>query len=135
MKRLLLILVCICMFTSSFAQSFVLKGMVSSTDGELLPGVNIKVQNSTVGTITDIDGNFQLTVNEGAVLEFSYVGFKTQSIKVNNQQTLNIVLAPDQTDLDEVVVVGYGKAKRLTLTGAVSGIKASECRPVVCKML
>ncbi|WP_125042220.1 SusC/RagA family TonB-linked outer membrane protein [Bacteroides faecalis] len=130
MKKLLLILVCICMFTSAFAQSFVLKGMVSSTDGEFLPGVNVKVQNSTVGTITDVDGNFQLTVNKGAILEFTYVGFKKQSIKVDNQQTLNIVLAPDQTDLDEVVVVGYGKAKRLTLTGAVSGIKASEIRNV-----
>ena len=71
MKRLLLILVCISLFISAFGQSFVLKGIVSSADGELLPGVNVKIQGTTVGTITDIDGNFQLNVNKGAVLEFS----------------------------------------------------------------
>lgn len=115
---------------SAFGQSFVLKGIVSSADGELLPGVNVKIQGTTVGTITDIDGNFQLNVNKGAVLEFSYIGFKKQSIKVNSQQMLNVELAPDQTNLDEVVVVGYGKAKRITLTGAVSGIQAREIRNV-----
>ena len=94
------------------------------------PGVNVKIQGTTVGTITDIDGNFQLNVNKGAVLEFSYIGFKKQSIKVNSQQMLNVELAPDQTNLDEVVVVGYGKAKRITLTGAVSGIQAREIRNV-----
>lgn len=130
MKRLLLILVCISLFISAFGQSFVLKGIVSSADGELLPGVNVKIQGTTVGTITDIDGNFQLNVNKGAVLEFSYIGFKKQSIKVNSQQMLNVELAPDQTNLDEVVVVGYGKAKRITLTGAVSGIQAREIRNV-----
>ena len=106
MKRLLLILVCISLFMSAFGQSFVLKGIVSSADGELLPGVNVKIQGTTVGTITDIDGNFQLNVNKGAVLEFSYIGFKKQSIKVNSQQMLNVELAPDQTNLDEVVMEG-----------------------------
>lgn len=130
MKRLLLILVCTSLFMSAFGQSFVLKGIVSSTDGELLPGVNVKVQGATVGTITDVDGNFQLNVNKGAILEFSYIGFKKQSIKVTSQQKLNVELAPDQTNLDEVVVVGYGKAKRITLTGAVSGIQAREIRNV-----
>ena len=115
---------------SAFGQSFVLKGIVSSADGELLPGVNVKIQGTTVGTITDIDGNFQLNVNKGAVLSFLYIGFKKQSIKVNSQQMLNVELAPDQTNLDEVVVVGYGKAKRITLTGAVSGIQAREIRNV-----
>lgn len=81
------------LFISAFGQSFVLKGIVSSADGELLPGVNVKIQGTTVGTITDIDGNFQLNVNKGAVLEFSYIGFKKQSIKVNSQQMLNVELA------------------------------------------
>lgn len=130
MKRLLLILVCISLFASAFGQSFVLKGVVSSTDGELLPGVNVKVQGTTVGTITDIDGNFQIEVNKGAILEISFIGFKKQSIKVNGRQTLEVELSPDLTSLDEVVVVGYGKAKRITLTGAVSGIQAREIRNV-----
>lgn len=130
MRKLLLILVCICSLTSVFAQSFVLNGVVSSTDGELLPGVNVKIQGASVGTITDLDGKFQLTVDKGAILEFSYIGFKKQTIKVGDQKLLNVELAPDQTDLEEVVVVGYGKAKRITLTGAVSGIQAREIRNV-----
>lgn len=130
MKRLLFILISISLVASAFAQSFVLKGIVSSTDGELLPGVNIKVQGTSTGTITDLDGKFELQVNKGAVLELSYVGFKKQVVKVNNQETLSVELSPDQTGLDEVVVVGYGKAKRITLTGAVSAIQAREIRNV-----
>ena len=131
MKRVLLILACICLFGTAFAQSFMVKGVVSSTDGELLPGVNVKVQGTTnVGTITDIDGNFQLQVNKNDILEFSFIGFKKQTVKIVDGSKLEINLAPDATDLDEVVVVGYGKAKRLTLTGAVSGIQASEIRTV-----
>ena len=76
MKRLLFILISISLVASAFAQSFVLKGIVSSTDGELLPGVNIKVQGTSTGTITDLDGKFELQVNKGVVLELSDVGFK-----------------------------------------------------------
>lgn len=130
MKRLFLILLSINLFTLAFGQSFTVKGRVSSTDGELLPGVNVKVKNATIGTITDFDGNYQLRVNKGDVLEFTYVGFKKYAVKVGEQRELNIALSPDQTDLDEVVVVAYGKAKRLTLTGAVSGIQAREIRNV-----
>lgn len=130
MKRLLLILLSINLFTFAFGQSFTLKGVVSSTDGELLPGVNIRLKGATVGTITDFDGNFQMAVKKGDLMEFSYIGFKKQEIKVANQHDLNVVLSPDQTSLDEVVVVGYGKAKRITLTGAVSGISAREIRNV-----
>ena len=60
----------------AFGQSITVKGKVSSTDGELLPGVNVKVKDATIGTITDFDGNYQLKVNKGEVLEFTYIGFK-----------------------------------------------------------
>lgn len=130
MKRLFLILLSINLFTLAFGQSFTVKGRVSSTDGELLPGVNVKVKNATVGTITDFDGNYQLKVSKGNILEFTYVGFKKYEVKIDDQHELNIELVPDQTNLDEVVVVAYGKAKRITLTGAVSGIQAREIRNV-----
>ncbi len=130
MKRLLLVLLCINLFTLAFGQSFTLKGTVSSIDGELLPGVNIRVKGATTGTITDADGYYQLNVQIGNVLEISYVGFKKLERRITNRRNMDIELAPDQTDLDEVVVVGYGKAKRITLTGAVSAIKASEIRYV-----
>ena len=116
---------------SAMGQSFAVKGIVSSTEGELLPGVSIKVRGTgTQGTITDTDGRFQLNVEKGTVLEISYIGFKKQTVKVTDQNVLEIDLAPDQTNLDEVVVVGYGKAKRITLTGAVSGISAREIKYV-----
>lgn len=130
MKRILLILLSINLFVFAFGQSITVKGKVSSTDGELLPGVNVKVKDATIGTITDFDGNYQLKVNKGEVLEFTYIGFKKLAIKVGNQRDWNIELTPDLTNLDEVVVVAYGKAKRLTMTGAVSGIQAREIRNV-----
>lgn len=130
MKRILLILVSINLFAFAFGQSITVKGKVSSTDGELLPGVNVKVKNATIGTITDFDGNYQLKVNKGEVLEFTYIGFKKLAVKVGNQRDWNVELTPDLTNLDEVVVVAYGKAKRLTMTGAVSGIQAREIRNV-----
>ena len=130
MKRILLILLSINLFAFAFGQSITVKGKISSTDGELLPGVNVKVKDATIGTITDFDGNYQLKVNKGEVLEFTYIGFKKLAIKVGNQRDWNIELTPDLTNLDEVVVVAYGKAKRLTMTGAVSGIQAREIRNV-----
>lgn len=130
MKRIFLILLSINLMTFAFAQSLTVRGKVSSTDGELLPGVNVKVKNATIGTITDFDGNYQLKVNKGDVLEFTYVGFKKYELKVGNQRDWNVELMPDQTSLDEVVVVAYGKAKRITMTGAVSGIQAREIRNV-----
>lgn len=130
MKRLFFILVSINLFTLAFGQSFTVKGRISSTDGELLPGVNVKVKNASTGTISDMDGNYQLQVSKGNILEFTYVGFKKYEVEIVDQRQLDVELAPDQTDLDEVVVVAYGKAKRLTLTGAVSGIQGREIRNV-----
>ena len=110
MKRILLILLSINLFTFALAQSLTIKGKVSSTDGELLPGVNVRIKNATIGTITDFDGNYQLKANKGDILVFTYIGFKKYELKVGNQTSWNVELAPDQTDLDEVVVVAYGKA-------------------------
>ena len=100
MKRLLLILLSINLFTLAFGQSLTVKGKVSSTDGELLPGVNVKVKDATIGTITDFDGNYQLQVNKGEILEFTYVGFKKYEVKINAQRDLNVELTPDQTSLE-----------------------------------
>ena len=118
------------MFTFVFGQSFTVKGRVFSTDGETLPGVSIHLKGKEAGAISDLDGNFQLSANKGDVLEFVYIGFKTEVVKIEDQRVLEVEMSPDQTNLDEVVVVAYGKAKRLTLTGAVSGIQAREIRNV-----
>lgn len=130
MKKLFLLLISICFFGFAFGQSFQVKGIVSSSDGDLLPGVNIRLKGTSVGTITDVDGKYQINAKVGDILEFTYVGFKKQDLKVRSTGDMNVSLVPDETDLGEVVVVGYGKAKRITLTGAVSAVTARDIRNV-----
>lgn len=111
-----------------FAQGDItIKGaVVSATDNVPIPGVNVIVQNSSKGTTTDFDGNYQITVNKGDVLQFSYIGFVTKSITISNQTTLNVSLSEDLAELEEIVVVGYGARKKSDLTGSVSAVKADE---------
>lgn len=101
-----------------FAQNTV-KGTVTEQSSSLpLPGVNIIIKGTSTGTATDFDGNYQLNVNEGDVLVFSYVGYEPQEINYNGQATINIQLADDAAQLEEVVVIGYGTVKKEDLTGA-----------------
>lgn len=102
-------------------------GKVLSNTGEALIGVSIQVKGSTTGTITDIDGNFSLDIDQsGATLVVSYVGYLTKEVRASNQQKLTIELQEDLLELEQVVIVGYGKANRKDVTGAVSTIKASD---------
>ena len=94
-------------------EGFLLKGnVVSQSDSQPIPGVNIVVLKSTNGTSTDFDGNYQLNVKNGDVLQFSYIGYVSQTVIVDNQQTQNVSLVGDATQLDEVVVIGYGTQKK-----------------------
>ena len=100
------------------------KGQVfSSEDNEPIPGVNIVVANSSIGAFTDFDGNFEINATEGDLLQFSYIGFKTQVVAVDITSFLNIIMEYDNTLLDEIVVIGYGTQKRKNLTGAISKVK------------
>ena len=104
-------------------------GKVSdATDGFGLPGVNILVTNaeSTVGTVTDIEGNYTLNVVKGAIVEFSFTGYASQSFTIESAQTLNVSLGTEESLLDEVVVIGYGAVKKDDLTGSVSTIGQEE---------
>ena len=109
---------------SLFAQGeYLLKGqVVSIKDTQPIPGVNVIIQNSTKGTTTDFDGNYEIEVKKGDVLLFSYIGFATQVVIINNQKELNISLVEDLNKLDEVVVVGYGTQKKSHLTGSISKV-------------
>ncbi len=95
-----------------------IKGKVVDAAGETVIGANVLEKGTTNGVITDIDGNFVLSVSSGATLEISYIGYVTQTIKVTNQTSLHIVLKEDSETLDEVVVVGYGTMKKSDLSGA-----------------
>ncbi len=103
-----------------------LTGTVVDADNVPIPGVNIVIENTTTGTATDFDGLYEITLNDGDVLQFSYIGFVTQSIPYEGQETLDITMAEDAAQLDEVVVVGYGTRKKSHLTGAIAKIDGGE---------
>ncbi|MDX6745373.1 TonB-dependent receptor [Polaribacter sp. PL03] len=110
---------------TNYAQEIVtVKGNVTSkTDGEPILGANIIVVGTKTGTSTDFDGNYQIKVKSGQVLEFSYLGFTSKKITVTNQKTINAALTEDASTLDEIVVVGYGTQRKSHLTGAISKVK------------
>ena len=102
-------------------------GTVVDTDGLTMPGVNIIVKGTTTGVITDIDGNFKISVpGKESVLTFSFVGFISQDIVVGNQTNIKVILQVDALELDDVVVVGYGVQKKKLVTGATSQVKGED---------
>ncbi len=111
-----------------FAQSQTVTGTVTvAPDQSTVPGVNVVVKGTTQGTVTDIDGKYSVSItNPDDTLTFTYVGYVTQNIPVNGQSTLDVTLAEDVAQLQEVVVVGYGTQKKSDLTGAVSSVKAED---------
>ena len=120
--------------SSVFAQNtLTIKGVVTDTKNEPLVGATIKVKGTTHGVATDLDGKFTLPgVAKTAVLEVSYVGMQSQSILVNGQTQFKISLKDNASQLSDVVVVGYGRQKRVNLTGAVSSVDSKQlaARPV-----
>ena len=113
-------------------QAKALTGKIVDETGAGLPGVNIMVKGSTTGTITDADGNYQLDAEEGAVLEFSFIGYESQEMTLGSQAVIDIGMNVDVTALEEVVVIGYGSQRKSDLTGSVSTINmdAIEALPV-----
>lgn len=108
-----------------------LKGTVNDALGPVA-GASVVVKGTTNGTVTDMDGNFVLDVNNGDILQVSFIGYVTQDIKYTGQATLTVNLVEDTQKLEEVIVVGYGTQKKVNMTGAVAQIdsKALENRPV-----
>lgn len=107
-------------------QSHVVKGTVVDNFGEPLPGVNISVQGTTQGVITDFDGKYEISVPSNATLLFSYIGYNRQSILVNGKNVIDVTMKEDTQLIEEVVVVGFAKQKKANLTGSVSSIKTEE---------
>ena len=108
--------------TCAFAQQRTIKGTVSDSQGPLI-GVSVMQKGSTTGTATDLDGKYTLRVDtDNPVLVFSYVGFKTEEIKVGTSDVLDVTMVSDATLLDDVVVIGYGTVQKSHLTGSISKI-------------
>lgn len=98
-------------------------------NGDPLPGVNVLAKGTTAGTVTDIEGNYRLTVSDGvSTLVFSSIGYTTEEVAINGRSVIDLTLAPDIQSLSEVVVVGYGTQKRADLTGAVSSVGADAIK-------
>lgn len=98
--------------------------VVSGSDNLGIPGVNVIVKGTNIGATTDFDGNYSIKVPESGTLVFSYLGFVTQEIEIGNNITINVTLESDTATLDEVIVIGYGSAKKETLTGSVEQVKS-----------
>lgn len=134
MKKLSLFLISILTVLCANAKDINVTGTVTAaSDGEPLIGATVMVKGTSNGVSTDIDGGFALTAPEGSVIEFKYVGYKQQSVKVTDSTPLDIVLHEDATMLDEVVAVGYGTQRKSVVTAAISKIddeKLSLTAPV-----
>src|SRR5450759_1262273 len=122
MKNLLLILFLFAS-TSVFAQRIAITGTVTDENGGPLPGATVQVKGTVQGTTTDVDGKYSVDVSSPNVtLVFSFVGYITNEIPVQNQTSVNTSLAPDIQGLQEVIVVGYGTQKRSDITGTVASL-------------
>ncbi|HSJ66190.1 MAG TPA: TonB-dependent receptor [Anditalea sp.] len=131
-KALLLFLMIITVHHGLFAQSRSVSGkVISSEDGEGLPGVSVLVRGTTTGTVTDLDGNFSLMVPEGSSeLSFSFMGYITKNVRIGSSDQLEITLDPDTKTLGEVIVVGYGAQSKRSVTGAITSVDGETIRNV-----
>jgi TonB-linked SusC/RagA family outer membrane protein len=127
-KLLLLTLLGMVCTATSFAQTRVVAGTVTdANDKSRLPGVNVVISGTTKGTATDGDGNFRIELqpNENSLV-FTFIGYQTQTVDVTNQTAINVALAADTQQLQEVIVVGYGQQKKSDITGATANVKGEE---------
>ena len=129
MKQLKVFLVCmIGCFVSQIlsAQTLTIKGVVTDSYAEPIPGVNVVVKGTVTGTFTDVDGNYTITADSKSVLEFSSLGFLAQEVSVGGRAVINVVLESDTESLEETVVVAYGTATKATITGALSSVTTDD---------
>ena len=109
--------------SNQLPNSIAISGIVFDSEGETLPGVNISVKGSQIGTISDADGKFNINITKNEdILIFSYIGYAIQEVLVGTQRQLTVTMREDTHQMEEVVVIGYGQQKRVTLTGSVSQV-------------
>jgi TonB-linked SusC/RagA family outer membrane protein len=118
--------------TQLSAQESSISGVISDDDANPLPGVNVFIKGTNVGTATDFDGNYSISVNTGDVLLFSFVGFSSQEVTVGDENTIDVSMVTDYANLDEVVITGYGTTRKKDLVSSIAQIKgdALENQPV-----
>ena len=129
-KLLVFLLISLAVSIEAIAQDRTITGTVTSSEGAVsIPGVNIYVKGTQIGTITDLSGNYTLNVPpEAEILVFSYVGMEMAEMDIGNSTSIDVELKPDILNLDQVVVVGYGTMKKRDLTGAVGSVQMDELK-------
>jgi len=121
------LLLCVVVFPlKGFSQNMRITGTVKDASGDLIPGATVKIKNQSAVATTSISGVFVIEALANAVMQISYVGYNTLEVPVNNRSVINVVLESSATDLDDVVVVGYGTVRKSDLTGSVTSLKANE---------
>ena len=111
----------------SFAQERMLTGTVYDESlKEALPGATVIIKGTTTGSTTDFDGKFQMNVTDGQILVISFVGYLDEEVSIEGQTSLDVQLTPDLTELDEIIVIGYGTQKKIDKTGAVAQVTAAD---------
>ncbi|MBI9059770.1 MAG: TonB-dependent receptor [Labilibaculum sp.] len=127
LRKLLLMFVMVLSFTIVHAQEKVVTGLVTDANDSMgIPGVSVVVKGTTIGTTTDIDGKYTLSVDANATIIYSFVGYRPQEVLVGNQTQINIILSVETENLSEVVVIGYGTVKKEDKTGSVSSVSSKD---------
>lgn len=131
MKKISLLLVFIFCITQAFSQEKIISGKIADENGTGLPGATVQIKGTIKGLISDIDGNYSISVPvSGGTLVFSYIGFLTQEIAIGNSSTINVVLLEDVQRLEQVLVVGYGVQKKSLVTGSISKLDERDISSV-----
>lgn len=128
-NRYLAILLLMFLSSVTFAQNArTVSGKVTDKNGNALPGTNVVVQGTSTGVQADINGSYQIIVNNpaNAVIEFSFIGYVVQRVPLGNQTNINVELEEEAIGLEEIIVIGYGTVKKRDLTGSVATIKSAE---------
>lgn len=127
LKNFFLLFIAITFSMSAYAQERTIQGSITDETDSPLPGVNVTIQGTAIGTITDFDGQYKLNIkSDDTVLLISSIGYKKQTITVGSKSEINVKMDVDLEELDEVVVIGYGTAKKSDVTGSVSTVKTDE---------
>jgi len=122
--------ICLLSTLATWAQDVTVSGTVTDENGLPVPGASVYVKDTSDGTMTDIDGNYKISVPSTGTLVITYVGYADQVVAVNGQTTINAQLAPSDQAIEEVVVVGYGTQKKSVVTGAISSVKAEQLESI-----
>ena len=132
MKRFLQILMVWLSIMEVSAQDGAITGRVTDPNGEILPGVNVVLKGTTVGAITDSEGNYRIAATTGTLV-FSFIGYTAQEVAIEGRTVIDVTMVEDVTTLEQVVVVGYGTQKRKDLTTAVVTVSQDDFkeRPIV----